>query len=75
MRSNGQNIGYCIQYVVLHPLFSTQAFVIILFKNFEEQVEDFFNVTSLAKNSASQLKFNKAIKLKYFNILNARVIP
>ena len=33
-----------VQYIVLHPLFSTKAFV-ILFKNFEEQIEDFFNVT------------------------------
>ena len=33
------------QYIVLHPLFSTKAFLIKSFKNFEEQV-DFFNVTS-----------------------------
>ena len=46
-------------------------------KNFEEQIKDFFNVTSdsLAKNSTIQLKSNKAIKLKYFNVLNVAVIP
>ena len=29
------------QYIVLHPLFSTKAFVIKLLKNSEELVEDF----------------------------------
>ena len=35
-----------VRYIVLHPLFSTIAFLIKLFKNFKEQVEDFFNVAS-----------------------------
>ena len=40
-------IRYCkVQYIVLHPVFSTNAFLIKLFKNFEEQVEDVFNVIS-----------------------------
>ena len=30
-----------VLYIVLHPLFSTKAFFINLFKNFEEQVENF----------------------------------
>ena len=34
------------EYIVLHPLFNTKAFLIKLFKNFEQQVEDFFNVIS-----------------------------
>ena len=34
------------EYIVLHPLFSTNAFLIKLFKNFEEQGEDFFTVIS-----------------------------
>ena len=70
-------ILYNVQYIVLHPLFRTKAFLIKLFENFEEQVEDFFNVTSdsLVKNSAIQLKSNKAIILKYFNILNVGVLP
>ena len=38
------NILDIVQYTVLHPLFSTKAFLIKLFKNFEEQVEYFFNV-------------------------------
>ena len=48
-------------------MFSTKAFFKKLFKNFEEQVEDFFNVTSdsLVKNSAVQLESKKAIKLKF----------
>ena len=71
------NILDVVQYMVLHPLFSTKAFLIKLFKNFEEQVEDFLCVTSdsLVKNSAIQLKSNKAIKIKYFNVLNVVVIP
>ena len=39
------NILDIVQHIVLHPLFSTTAFLIKLFKNFEEQVEDFFDVT------------------------------
>ena len=39
------NILDIVQYFALHPLFSTKAFLINLFKNFEEQVEDFRNVT------------------------------
>ena len=35
-----------VHYIILHPLFSTKAFLIILFKNFKEQVEDFFKVIS-----------------------------
>ena len=35
-----------VQYIVLHPLFSTKAFLIKLCKHFEDQVENFFNVTS-----------------------------
>ena len=46
-RPNGQHIGYCtVQYIVLHPSLSAIAFSIKLFKNFEELVEAFFNVTS-----------------------------
>ena len=37
------NIMDIVQYVLLHPLFSTKAFLIKLLKNFEEQVEDFFH--------------------------------
>ena len=50
----------------------------ILFKNFEEQAETLFDVTGdslVKKNLAIQLKSNYAIKLKYFYILNVRVIP
>ena len=35
-----------VQYYILYPLFSKKAFLIKLFKNFEEQVEDFFTVIS-----------------------------
>ena len=35
-----------VQYIVLHPLFSTKAFLIKFFKNFKEQVKDCFIVTS-----------------------------
>ena len=31
------------RYIALYPLFSTKAFLINLFKKFEEQAEDFFN--------------------------------
>ena len=37
------DIAHCI---ALHPLFSNKAFLKKLLKNFEEKVEDFFNVTS-----------------------------
>ena len=40
------NILDIVQHILLHPLFSATAFLIKLFKNFEEQVEDFFNVTT-----------------------------
>ena len=40
------NLLDIVQYVVSHPLFSTKDFLIKLFKNFKEQVEDFFNVIS-----------------------------
>ena len=33
-------------YDALHPLFGTTAFLIKYIENFEEQEEDFFNVTS-----------------------------
>ena len=52
MRPNGQHIGYCtVAYIVLHPLLHTssiqhQNFLNEIDQNFEEQVEDFFNVTS-----------------------------
>ena len=71
------NLWDIVQYIVLHPLFCTKAFLIKLFENFEEQVEDFFNVTSdsFVKNSAIQLKSNIAFKLKYFKLLNVAVIP
>ena len=71
------NLWDIVQYIVLHPLFSTKAFLIKLFENFGEQVEDFFNVTSdsFVKNSAIQPKSNIAFKLKYFNLLNVAVIP
>ena len=51
------NILDIVQYIVLHPLRSTKVFLIKLFKNFEEQVEDFFNATSdsLVKNRPSSL--------------------
>ena len=64
-----------VQYIVLHPLFSLKALLIKLFKNFEEKVKDFFNVTddSLAKkkqkNLVFHLKCQKAIKLNYFIVL------
>ena len=35
-----------VLHIILHPLFSTKAFLIKLFKNFEQQVEGFFNVIS-----------------------------
>ena len=44
VRPIGQGLN--IQCIVLHPLFSTTVFLIKLFKNFEEQGEDFFNVIS-----------------------------
>ena len=46
-----QPIGYCI----LHPLFSAKAFLIKLFKNFEEQVVCFLNATgdSYAKKKSA----------------------
>ena len=37
---------YIVRYIVLNPLFSSIAFLIKLFKNFEELVEDFFSVIS-----------------------------
>ena len=54
-----------------------KVFLINLFKNFEEQGEDFFNViaTVQQKYSAIQLKSNEAINLKYFNVLNVAVVP
>ena len=39
------NIFDVVQYIVLHPLFNRKAFLMKLFKNFEEQV-NFFNVKS-----------------------------
>ena len=39
------NVLNFVQYIVLQPLFSTKAFSIKIFKNFEAQV-DFFNFTS-----------------------------
>ena len=53
-----------------------KAFLIKLIINFQEQVEDFFNVTSgsLVKNLAIQGKSNKTIKLRYLNVLNVAVI-
>ena len=71
------NVFDVVQYIVLHPLFSRKAFLMKLFKNFEEQV-NFFNVKSYSlakKKTAIQLKSNKPIKLKYFNVLNVGVIP
>ena len=71
------NILDIAQYIVLHALFTTIAFLIKLFKNFKEQVEDFFNVTSdsLVKNSANQLKSNKAIKLRCFKVFKCCINP
>ena len=65
-----------VQYIVLHPL-STKIFLMKLFKNFQEQEEDFLNISSdsLVKNSAIQLKSYQAIKLKYFKVINVGVIP
>ena len=48
---------------------NNKTFLIKLFKNFQEQVENFFNVTSSKKNSAILLKSKEAIKLKYLNRL------
>ena len=43
----GLTVNMCsiLQYIVLHPLFNTKAFLIKWLKNFEEQVDGFFNVT------------------------------
>ena len=60
---NGQLIRY---YTVLHSLFRANAFLIKFFKNFQEQVEDFFQRHKWQfsnKKSATQLIFNKVIKL------------
>ena len=35
-----------VQYIVLHPLFSRKAFLMKLFKSFEEPIYNFFIVTS-----------------------------
>ena len=35
------NILNIVRYIEFYPLFSLKAFLIKLFKNFEEQVEDF----------------------------------
>ena len=43
------NILDIVQYIVLHPLFSIKAFLIKLFKNFEKQVKDFFEVKDAKK--------------------------
>ena len=40
------NMLNIVQYVVLNQLFSKTTFLIKLSKNFDEQVEGFFNVTS-----------------------------
>ena len=40
------NILDIVRYIVLHPLFSTKAFLIKMFENFEEQVQDFFEIIS-----------------------------
>ena len=74
MRLNGQYIRYCVEYCITSIIYN-KAFLIKLFKNFEEQEEDFFNVSSdsSVKNSAIQLEANKTIKLKYFNVLNVGV--
>ena len=63
------------QYIVLRPLFSRKTCLIKMFKNFEDQVKGFLNVTgdSLAKNSAIHLKYIKTIKLKYFKVLKIGV--
>ena len=66
---NGQQIGYCtvcsITSIIRHYSFYK------LFKNFEEQVEGFPNVTG----DSLVLKSIKAFNLKYFNVLNVGVIP
>ena len=72
------NIMDIVQYIVLHPLFSTKAFLIKLFKNFQEQV-DFFKVSSdslVKKTRPSSLNLTKPLSSSiYFNVLNVRVIP
>ena len=55
-----------------------KSFLSKIFKIFEEQVEDFFIVTSdslVKKSSNLQLKSNKPFKLKYFKVLNVGLIP
>ena len=39
------NILDIVQYIVLHPFFSTKPFLIKLFKNFKEQIGSFLNIT------------------------------
>ena len=40
---DGQHIGYfTVQYIVLHPLFSTKAFLVKFINNFEEKSKRFF---------------------------------
>ena len=55
------NILNMVQYIVLHPLFSTKAFLIKLFKNFEEQAEDFFNVISDSLLKISDDRWQKVL--------------
>ena len=55
------NILNIVQYIVLHPLFSTKAFLIKLFKNFEEQAEDFFNVISDSLLKISDDRWQKVL--------------
>ena len=66
------NLMEIVQYIVLHPSFSTKGFLIKLFKNFEEQVQGFLNLTGV-KLTAIQLKSSIAIKLKHFNNLSVGV--
>ena len=76
MLPNGPHIGYCAVHCIT-SIIQHNSFLNKLFKNFEEQVEDFCNVASasLVKKVVIQLKSIKAIKLKNYNVLNAPVIP
>ena len=63
-------ITCCITSIIQHESFLSKIFQKLWRGKY------FFNVTSdsLIKNSAIQLKSNKAIKLKYFNVLDVWVI-
>ena len=45
-----------VQYIVLHPLFSTKTFSKKIFKNFGEQVEDFLRSQLTSDRSAKKTR-------------------